>query len=216
MPGFTVPLLDESRILAPEAVYASILSSHHSSKSAYSPFTEFLVRTNLNVPRLITATGTLISVFIIGIVAFWQLTTAHDVSNSSPTVSPQSQSQSAAENAVQTASPIKKAQAQKTANSPLPSTMIDADKTVNDTRSESAKGAAANVRNRARARANSHAERSGQKNFRVVNKDLRAASSAQTRRLDSSNAAAERATGTAGTSSLTNGSQRPRIVGRKG
>ncbi len=68
-PGFTsrVQLLDESRILAGEASFATVMSGEPMKPQRYSPITEFLVKTKLSLKQLVLSVLALFSVVALGV-----------------------------------------------------------------------------------------------------------------------------------------------------
>lgn len=62
-----VQLLDESRILAGEASFATVMSGEGMKAQRHSPITEFLVKTKLSLKQLMLAVLALLSVLAVGV-----------------------------------------------------------------------------------------------------------------------------------------------------
>lgn len=78
-----VQLLDESQVLAGEASFATVMLGERTRAPRYSPITEFLVKTKLNLIQLVLATLALVSVFALAMTVLFITTRSEAVSVSS-------------------------------------------------------------------------------------------------------------------------------------
>lgn len=86
-----VRLLDESQILSGEASFATAMSDEPLRMSTYSPLSEFLVKTHLNLTQLMLASLLLVLVIAVTTFLFLRLTTGKAALNSPSTINSESQ-----------------------------------------------------------------------------------------------------------------------------
>ena len=216
-----VRLLDEARTLSAETSCATMLSQE---SNGYSPFAEFLVRTNLSSRRLLIVAAALISICLLATMVILKLANSQDGLASRPTVNTSANSPSNDESTVSPArfDPDERVQAssvaakQEEANAqeerPVTSNGMSPGKSESSGKSVQEKSSAAKEKEMARAAR--HPERTRRKDARELNKVSRAVTTAKARRVTISSEAAAHTTGTPKTNATTDGSQRPRTVTR--